>query len=316
MLVELDLVASEWAVCGEGARNIVLRYTGSHASLVRLHLLVRACGALAVTQLSSTRALRSAKQVGRVLRLPKRATGRPDACSDTAHARLERQLWEHLPEYTRAAHDAHKSWLFAAHVLLPLLGEREAAAGTLVAVPAESVRALSCVAAGGVAVDMDEAGRCVCVLLPDHSRFPRQPSSFAPPVVTVELKPKCGFLPEVLAAPQSAKRFVTRFEMHQRLKLERGQVSKARDSSARVQPRCACGLTRRRTPAESVLSAGLVLARARTHASSVSCVVRCAAKQFDCPRQWQAGVRRRRLFWQSSHGAPVRPPAAWSTHAH
>ena len=192
---------------------------------------------LAVKLSSSTRELRPAQQVGRVLRVPKRAPGRPDACSDAAHARLERQLWEHLPEYARAVHDAHKSWLFAAHVLLPLLGERGAAAGTLVVVPAESAHALSCVAAGGVAVDTDEDGRCVCVLLPDHSRFPWQPSSFSPPAVTVELKPKCGFLPEVLGAQHCAKRFVTRFEMHQHLKLSRGQVPKARASSARAQPR-------------------------------------------------------------------------------
>ena len=183
--------------------------------------------------------LRPAKQAGRVLRVPKRATGRPDACSDAAHARLERELWEHLPEYACAARDAHKSWLFAAHVLLPLLGERGAVAGMLVVVSAESVQALSCVAAGGVAVDSDEDGRCVCVLLPDHSRFRWQPPSFAPPVVTVELKPKCGFLPEVLSAPHCAKRFVTRFEMHQRLKLERGQVTQASVASAHARARLA-----------------------------------------------------------------------------
>ena len=301
MLVDLDLVASDWEVCGEGARNVVLRYTGSHASLVRLRLRrvrVQHCCRRAVV-LSP---LRPAKQVGRVLRMPKRATGGPDACGDAAHARLDRQLWEHLPEYSCAAREAHKSWLFAAHVLLPLLGERGAAAGTLVAVPAEFVRSLSSDVAGGVAVDTDEGGRCVCVLLPDHSHFPRPPSSFAPPVVTVELKPKCGFLPQVLSAQQCAKQLVTRFEMHQRLKLERGQVSKARASSARAQPRAASPLTRSLTPAESVLSAGPVLARAATHADSASCALRCAAKQFDCSCRRQAGVRRRRLLWQSSPG--------------
>ena len=40
MVTELDLVASEWEACGEGARNIVLRYTGSQAPLVRLELRV------------------------------------------------------------------------------------------------------------------------------------------------------------------------------------------------------------------------------------------------------------------------------------
>ena len=50
MAAELDLVASEWEECGEGARNMVLRYTGRQAPLVRLRLhLVRACSALTVT---------------------------------------------------------------------------------------------------------------------------------------------------------------------------------------------------------------------------------------------------------------------------
>ena len=265
------------------------------------------CNKLADKLQSSARAPRPAQQVGRVLRVPKRAAGRPDACSDAAHARLERQLWEHLPEYARAAHDAHKSWLFSANVLLPLLGERGAAAGTLVVLPTESARALSCSAAGGVAVDTDEDGRCVCVLLPDHSRFSWQLSSFASPVVTVELKPKCGFLPEVLPAKHCAKRFVTRFEMHQRLKLSCGQVPKARASSARAQPRLASCLMRPLIPAESLLSAGSFFARAGTHARSASCSSRCAAEQLDRPRGRQASVWRCWLLWQSPPGERLRP---------
>ena len=163
-----------------------------------------------------------------MLRLPKRLAGRSNACSDAAHAWLERQLWGHIPEYARAVHPAHRSWLFAAHVLVPLLGERAAAAGKLVTAPAEFVQALSGLLGDGVALETGREGRCVGALLPDHAHFPVRALSVTPPAVTVELKPKCGFLPQALSAPQYVKRTVSRFAMHQLLKLKEGRVSKAR----------------------------------------------------------------------------------------
>ena len=43
MATKLDFVASEWEVFGEGARNIVLRYNGCQAPLVRLSCALHAC---------------------------------------------------------------------------------------------------------------------------------------------------------------------------------------------------------------------------------------------------------------------------------
>lgn len=169
-----------------------------------------------------------------MLRLPKRPTRPPNARGDAVHASLERELWEHIPEYASAVHDAHRSWLFAAHVLVPLLGEHTAAAGTLVSLPAGFVQALAGEASDGVVVDADEQGRCVGVLLPDHTHFPVRAPSGSTPVVTVELKPKCGFLPQLPSPQRCTKRSVTRFAMHQRLKLKDGQVLKARACGASV----------------------------------------------------------------------------------
>ena len=242
MMVESGqlLVAHEWEPCGEGARNVVLRYTGNQAPLVRTPRLAAPCR----EQPSSPGAPASRQQVGHVLRLPKGLASLPSACSDAAHACLERQLWGHIPDYASAVHHAHRSWLFAAHVLVPLLGERAAAAGKLVTAPAEFVQAVS--RAVGVAVDTDEVGRCVGALLPDHAHFSVRASGATPPVVTVELKPKCGFLPQVLSAQQCAKRAVSRFAMHQLLKLKDGHVSKARAWRLSALEACALSLHVRR----------------------------------------------------------------------
>ena len=233
------------------------------------------------------------------MRVPKRPAGQENGRCDAAHARLERLLWEHVPEYVSAAHQVHRSWLFAAHVLVPLLGERAAAAGTLVTAPAEFVQALSRAAPGGIVADTDEEGRCVCVLLPDHTHFPVRVLGVTPPVVTVELKPKCGFLPNVRAAQRCAKRSVTRFAMHQRLKVKDGHVSKVRAFEASSAQGVRSPV---RAADESVLPAGPVLARARTHAHGALCAVGCAAKQLDGPMRRQAGVWRCWLLWQSPCG--------------
>ena len=256
-------------------------------------------------------------QVGHVLRLPKRPASRPGARSDAAHARLERLLWQHVPEYAGAAHQAHRSWLFAAHVLVPLLGEREAAAGKLVTAPAQFVRALSRALGDGVVLDAaGEDGRCVGVLLPDHAHFPARALSVTPPVVTVELKPKCGFLPGAESTQQCAKRSVSRFAMHQRLKLKDGHVSKARACGPSTPERSAhkgC------SPAgEPILPARPVFARAGAHACCTSRAAGCTAEQLDGPLRRQAGVWRRWLLWQSPRGERVRwpfPSALAHTHA-
>uniref|UniRef100_A0A1S3Y6U6 Inositol-pentakisphosphate 2-kinase n=2 Tax=Nicotiana TaxID=4085 RepID=A0A1S3Y6U6_TOBAC len=66
---------------------------------------------------------------------------------------------------------------------------------------------------------------CVSVMLmSDHSMFPLGMCKEACSI-SVEIKPKCGFLPhsEFIAEDNAIKKSVTRFQMHQALKLNQGK---------------------------------------------------------------------------------------------
>jgi inositol-pentakisphosphate 2-kinase len=189
--------------------------------------------------------LRRACQTARVLRLPKAVAAQG---TDAKHAALERELWQHVPGFVSAAHEAERNWAFVAHVLAPLLGgERYAAAGTLLAVTSAFLSGLARCAScqgtrigetGTFAVGMD--GSAIGVLLPDHTVFgaptadSRLVAAGAAPVLSVEIKPKCGFLPQTPAVHECAKRHLSRFVMMQHLKAARGQVGAVRSAGDRA----------------------------------------------------------------------------------
>ncbi|CAN6722254.1 unnamed protein product [Malus baccata var. baccata] len=64
------------------------------------------------------------------------------------------------------------------------------------------------------------------LLMSDHSLFPRVTQEVEP-CISVEIKPKCGFLPssKFIDEGNSIKRSITRFRMHQALKFHDGEVS-------------------------------------------------------------------------------------------
>jgi hypothetical protein len=244
----------------------------------------------------------SSLQAGCVLRVPKAAATTPEGgvAALDADATLERELWRDVPAFERAKCDVERNWAYVAHVLAPLLGERHAAPGTLVMLPATFMPdviagAESCpgsdeqhqaqLAAGG-----DCRGAVAALLLPDHTLFcaPRAVPTLhkAAPVVAVEIKPKCGFLPHAPTLLQECvKRRVSRFVLHQHLKVTQGRVPKVRAAAAlRSRPRhthlltclpCVCRLAR---PGERLLPAGPIFARAGAHARRVARVARRAAK--------------------------------------
>ncbi len=192
--------AAEWTLCGEGGRSVVLRNNSGH-----------------------------------VLRLLKAAPARGDA---DVH-NLDVELWaHHLPRFSNASH-VERSWLFAAHVLVPLLG-RHASAGRLVRLPAEFVQAVgarlgSSDGALPRALAIDASGGCLAILLPDNAFLPALPAvcGVPAPVFAVEIKPKCGFLPSVATVDaRSAKCRLSRFALHQRLKLAQGKVEEVRRQQA------------------------------------------------------------------------------------
>ena len=155
---------------------------------------------------------------GWVLRVPR---GEAAEQASEGEEELERELWGHLPGFAVAT-QAARSWLFARHVLAPLLGCPCAAAGARVRPPADFLRRLEsrlgpgCPRLGGEAV-----------LLPDLAFLrPQAGPAPAPPVFALELKPKCGFLPLAASVEEgSVKRRRSRFELHQRLKLAQGRVT-------------------------------------------------------------------------------------------
>ncbi|KAJ8555562.1 hypothetical protein K7X08_013058 [Anisodus acutangulus] len=78
-----------------------------------------------------------------------------------------------------------------------------------------------------VLLDVKVNPLCDSVLLISyHSLFPpgKLKKDFC---ISVEIKPKCGFLPlsEFIAPDNIIKRSVTRFQMHQALKLHQGKTS-------------------------------------------------------------------------------------------
>ncbi len=184
-----------------------------------------------------------------MLRLPKAGTA---PGTDAKHAALERELWQHLPGFVSAAHEAARNWAFVAHVLAPLLGgERYATAGTLVAVTSEFLRGVArCASCQGRGLGEPSAfavgtdGSAIGVLLPDYTVFgaptadSRLVAPGAAPVLSVEIKPKCGFLPQTPAVHECAKRHLSRFVMMQHLKAARGHIGAVRSAGIRTSRSC------------------------------------------------------------------------------
>lgn len=185
--------ADDWTLCGQGRSNVVLR-DGN----------------------------------GTVLRLQKHDS----VHADSVHDALERELWAHVPGFSQAVTPVERCWLFASHVLSPLLDFR-AGAGALVQLPTVFLRQVE----SRLDLPLGSLGSltghtCWAILLPDHTYLPPRVGCTAP-VFVVELKPKCGFLPTAASVPaDSVKRYASRFSLHQQLKLAQGRIKQARATIA------------------------------------------------------------------------------------
>ncbi|CAA6665376.1 unnamed protein product [Spirodela intermedia] len=185
--------AEEWAYRGEGAANLVLGYCGSSPGL-------RGQG---------------------VVREP----GSPVL---TSHERI---LWKDVDKIGECTSKDIAGQLYALHVMSPLLGAEHVDPGMHVAVSEEFLRSVEKnildnrpswrVDAARVNTLCDSA-----LLMSDHSFFPRGTLN-EDLCVAIEIKPKCGFLPfsKFIKRETIVKTRVTRFKMHQVLKLHEGQIS-------------------------------------------------------------------------------------------
>ncbi|WOH00724.1 hypothetical protein DCAR_0520098 [Daucus carota subsp. sativus] len=192
--------AGDWAYRGEGAANLVLAYTGSFPPFV-----------------------------GKVLRV--RKITRNGAEYDNGFSGLSKHeclLWDELasaPSREMAEH------LYVKNVMSPLLGSNNVDAGVRVLVGKEFLESVeSNVLSERPSWRVNDAKtntECVsALLLSDLSLFPGSVfnKEFC---ITVEIKPKCGFLPvsDLIADENSVKKSISRFQMHQALKFHQGKIS-------------------------------------------------------------------------------------------
>lgn len=194
--------AADWAYRGEGAVNLVLAYTGSSPSFV-----------------------------GKVLRIQKAPrNGSSGATIPTLLSTHEQLLWRDIDGIVSSPNKEIAAQLYVLHVMSPLLGPKYVDPGMRVLVSREFLESVekNCISqrptwrvdAGKVDTHQDSV-----LLLTDHSLFPHGTLN-GQPCISVEIKPKCGFLPvsRFISERNATKRSITRFRMHQFLKLHQGQI--------------------------------------------------------------------------------------------
>ncbi|XP_042058527.1 inositol-pentakisphosphate 2-kinase-like isoform X1 [Salvia splendens] len=200
-----DKDAEEWTYRGEGALNLVLAYCGS-----------------------------SPHFVGKVLRIQKVRNDRPEC--ENGHSALvnhESLLWGKFEGIVSAPTREVAEHIYVQKVMCPLLGSEHVDAGIHVLVSREFLEAVDNKVLCQRPSWRVDAARInplhdSVLLISDHSVFPHFSDSLREDFcVSVEIKPKGGFLPtsEFIAEGNAVKKRITQFKMHQALKLHRGKIS-------------------------------------------------------------------------------------------
>lgn len=195
--------AADWVYKGEGAANLVLAYIGSSPTFA-----------------------------GKVIRIQK-AANNCDWCLNgksflTTHEML---LWRDDKELISSPKKEYLEQLYITQVMSPLLGPKHVDAGIRVLVSREF---LECVEKNLIcqrpawrvdAAKVDTSHESV-LLLNDHSLFPDGIGK-GNACLSVEIKPKCGFIPtsRFITERNAIKRRISRFRMHQVLKLRQKEIS-------------------------------------------------------------------------------------------
>ncbi|VVB07595.1 unnamed protein product [Arabis nemorensis] len=201
--------ACDWVYRGEGGANLVLAYSGSSSS--------------------------SSLFVGKVIRIQKaRKNDKAKSNANGVFSVLtsdEQLLWKENKELISSPNNEVLEQRYVKHVIIPLLGPKHVDAGVRVSVSKEFLESVDKkvtkqrppwrVNAANVDTSHDSA-----LILNDHSLFSQAISSGGD-CISVEIKPKCGFLPtsRFISEENMLKRSVSRFRMHQILKLEYNEIS-------------------------------------------------------------------------------------------
>lgn len=169
------------------------------------------------------------KLVGKVLRVRKLHDS-PAPC--TALDNLEHNLWQGA--FTLSQDDFQNSHNYVNEHLSTVLGKQYIHTGEVIKVPLDLQTGWRPGSHDAEHVEHPEWSHAVidaaapAVLLPDLTSFPKSLAEqhvAQGPVVCIEVKPKCGFLPTAVAiAPAHAiKHVAPRFLLHQTLKLAQGE---------------------------------------------------------------------------------------------
>ncbi|KAJ0962891.1 hypothetical protein J5N97_028013 [Dioscorea zingiberensis] len=194
--------AKDWFYKGEGAANLVLGYRGSSPALL-----------------------------GKVLRVEKIPKGSTRASECEVLTEHEKLVWADIGEVVESTSKKVVQQAFVETVLIPLLGAEHIDGGIQVIVSREFLKIIEKNVRNKRPVWRVEAAEVdlLCdsaLLMSDHSIFP-DGSCKEGSCISVEIKPKCGFLPysEFIVGANAIKKSVTRFRMHQFLKLHKKEVS-------------------------------------------------------------------------------------------
>ncbi|PIA52750.1 hypothetical protein AQUCO_01000549v1 [Aquilegia coerulea] len=208
MVLEDKDEAAEWVYKGEGAANLVLSYIGSSPSFV-----------------------------GKVLRIQKAPKNSIQSTTSSVLTDNEILLWKDFKDIVSSHSKEVVEQSYVLNVMLPLLGSEHVDVGKRVLVSSKFLEAIedniNCqrpawrVNAAKINTICDSA-----LLISDHSVFPHGTRK-GNPCISVEIKPKCGFLPssKFIREQNSIKKSVTRFRMHQLLKLHQGEISQISEYS-------------------------------------------------------------------------------------
>ncbi|CAO2835121.1 unnamed protein product [Amaranthus hypochondriacus] len=194
--------ARDWTYRGEGAVNLVLAYSGSSPAFM-----------------------------GKIIRVQKVAkNGSKYEAARLVLSKHECTLWKDAEPIVSSPNKEIAGQLYVQCVMIPLLGSEFVDPGVRVLVSREFLESVERNVLSKRPGWRVTAAKVDCfadsvLLMSDHSIFPSSTSKGAP-CITVEIKPKCGFTPSssYIADRNAIKKNVTRFRMHQVLKLQQHQI--------------------------------------------------------------------------------------------
>ncbi|EOA39368.1 hypothetical protein CARUB_v10012434mg [Capsella rubella] len=196
--------AVDWSYRGEGAVNLVLAYTGSSPTFLG--------------------------KILRIQKMPKDGNINGDKSENglTTHEKL---IWGDIKDLVSCQNKEIEEYLFVKHVMRPLFGHKHVNPGIRLLVAKEFLEYVDSIIssqrpswrANAASVDTNRSS----VLLMDDLTLFAHGHVEDKPCLSVEIKPKCGFLPSssFIAEENVIKKSVTRFEMHQSLKFKENEIT-------------------------------------------------------------------------------------------